>query len=211
MTDLLLSVAIGVSLAATCGLRAFLPLLLTGLGARQGYVELGDSFLWLQEPPALIALGIATVVEVVADKVPALDSLLDALQTPVRTGAGMLVAGSLSADLPSWAWALVTVGAGGGSAASVHVAKTALRVGSTVATGGLANPLISLAEDALALLASALSILFVVAAVVLALLAMVAMVLVAVWLWRRLNAPPAPAPDPPPPLTTPLPPSEPGA
>jgi hypothetical protein len=146
--ELVLAVCVGVALAACSGLRAFVPLLASGLLARSGHYELGEHLQWLSSTPALVALSIAALVEFVADKVPALDHALDVAQTPVRTVAGMLVAmAACSHAFPMWAAVLLGIVAGGGTALGVHATKATVRAGSTVTTAGLANPVISTLED----------------------------------------------------------------
>ncbi len=181
--------ALGLSLAASCGLRAFLPLLVLGLAGRLGGDSLnliqGEAFEWIKSTPALISLSVAVVVEVLADKVPALDHLLDVIQAPVRTGAGMLAAAAVAGHLPMWATASLALIAGGG-ALSVHAGKSALRVGSTATTAGTANPLISVVEDIACLGLSVLSILLGAAVVCLAGFMLAAVIFVLVkWRARR--------------------------
>jgi hypothetical protein len=143
--------AMGFALAATVGLRAFLPLLAAGLLARFGYVDLGHSFEWMAKTPALIVFGSAVVFEVLADKVPGLDHALHAVETFVKPAAGTLVAASLFTNLdPMMAVVLGLIG-GGTIAGMVHVAKGTTRVASTAMTGGLANPALSLFDDVLAI------------------------------------------------------------
>lgn len=158
IVTLLASLCVGLALAASCGLRAFMPLLAAGLAGRMGFQPLGESFAWLQETPALIALSVAVLVELVADKVPALDHALDAIQTPVRTVAGAVALAAVLAPCPTWAKVLLGL-VGGGAALGVHATKAAIRVGATSTTAGVANPFVSLLEDALCLAASALSVL----------------------------------------------------
>ena len=74
---ILLQVAMGVSLAACAGLRAFLPLLVVGAFGRLGFVPLTGAFEWLSSWPALAVFGVAVVVELAADKFPVVDHLLD--------------------------------------------------------------------------------------------------------------------------------------
>lgn len=181
--------ALGLSLAASCGLRAFLPLLVLGLAGRLGGESLdlirGEAFEWIESTPALISLSVAVTVEVLADKIPALDHLLDVIQAPVRTGAGMLAAAAVAGHLPMWATATLAIVAGGG-ALSVHAGKSALRVGSTATTAGTANPLISIAEDVACLGLSLLSILLGAAVICLALFVLAALIFVFVkWRARR--------------------------
>jgi hypothetical protein len=172
------SVCLGISLAASAGLRAFLPLLVTALGARFEWLPggLSQSLSWLAETPALVALSIAVVIEVLADKVPALDHLLDTIQIPVRTAAGMLAFVAVVApSSPGWVTALLSLVAGG-AALSVHATKSFVRIGSTTATAGVANPVLSLFEDILCLVASVLSVLLWVFAAFVAMVALAWMV-----------------------------------
>ena len=168
----LAALCMGLALAASAGLRAFMPLLATGLAARTGWLPLGESFQWLGETPALVALAVAVVLEMAGDKVPALDHLLDVLQAPVRTAAGVLAFVAVMAPAsPAWAVALLSIVAGG-AALSVHATKSFVRLGSTSATAGVANPVVSLFEDGLCLAVTALSILLWVFAGLVALIAL---------------------------------------
>jgi hypothetical protein len=195
MLETVVSVALGLSLAASCGLRAFMPLFVAALLARLfDGVELGENFEWLSSTPALITLGVAVVAEVAADKIPALDHALDVIQAPVRTIAGVVVAAAVMVDLPTWATVSLALVVGGGSALSVHSAKAAVRVGSTATTAGAANPLLSLLEDVVCFLASVLSVLFAVAAVIVSCLVLVVLVFLGRLLYRKLRARGDPAP-----------------
>lgn len=148
--DVALALALGIGLAACAGLRAWLPLLMAGGAARIGWLELGDSFGFLSSNRALILFGVASVVEIVADKVPALDHVLDALSTVLRPAAGSLLAASVLWPVSDPLTALALGVAVGAPVALVpHAAKSMLRAASTTVTAGLANPLLSLAEDAL--------------------------------------------------------------
>ena len=142
--------AMGFALAACVGLRAFLPLLAAGLLARYGYVNLGASFAWMESTPALVVFGSALVFEVLADKVPILDHALHAVEAFVKPMAATLLAASLFTNLdPVLAMTLGLIG-GGTIAGAVHALRGGTRVLSTAATGGLANPVLSLFDDFLA-------------------------------------------------------------
>jgi hypothetical protein len=150
-------VMMGVGLAACAGLRAFLPLLVVGLAGRLELVPLGSRFEWMAGDPALIVLGVAVVLELAADKVPVLDNVLDLAGTFVRPAAGAIAAASPLAALDPLTAMVVGVILGTTVAGTVHFAKTGLRLGSTGATGGLANPALSVAEDGLTLGGSLMS------------------------------------------------------
>jgi hypothetical protein len=148
LADFLPSLALGIALAACAGLRAWLPLLLASLLARAGWLDLGPSFQFLASNKALLLLAVATVIEIVGDKVPVVDHALDAIGTPLRPAAGALLAASVMGHVSDPLTALVLGTAVGAPAALVpHAAKTALRAASTTFTGGLANPILSLIED----------------------------------------------------------------
>jgi hypothetical protein len=173
---LLSSVSLAVALAACAGIRAWLPLFLAGLLARGGQLELGPDFQFMASDRALALFGLATVLELAADKIPALDHALDALSTPLRPAAGALLAASALWQVsdPLTALALGTA-VGAPTALVPHAAKSALRAASSALTAGLANPVISLLEDVLAIALFVLAVL-VPLAVLLALAALALMV-----------------------------------
>ncbi len=146
MGSIELGVMAGIALAAACGLRAFLPLLAVGLAARFGHVHLATPFGWLAQNPALIALSVATVVEIAADKIPIVDHVLDVVSSVIRPLAAMLAVLGVLPRMPAAIEALIAFVAGGG-AMSVHLMKAKARLGSTVATLGHANSALSVTED----------------------------------------------------------------
>ena len=96
----LLSLAVGIGLSAACGFRVFVPLLVLGLAARTGALTVSPGFEWIGTDPALIALGVATALEVLAYFIPYMDHLLDTLATPAATVAGILASAAVLTDLP---------------------------------------------------------------------------------------------------------------
>lgn len=156
--ELVVQLMTGVSLAACTGLRAFLPLLLLGLLARfTDQVHLGRAYQWLASDPALIVFGAATVIEVAGDKWPAVDNLLDAVQAVLRPLAGALAASAVLAALSPVAGTVVGALLGLPVAAQVHLTKAGVRLVSTHSTLGLANPVVSVVEDAVSLAGSVLA------------------------------------------------------
>ena len=168
LVTLLASLVLGVSLAASCGLRAFLPLFVLGMGARLGLVDLGDAFEWLGHTPALLALGVGVVCELLGDKIPFVNHVLDLLATPLRAVAGMLVLAATVVDMPIWIVALLAIILGGGVALAVHVTKSGLRGASTAATAGASSPFHSAVEDLVCLFSTIFSMVFWVVALVIA-------------------------------------------
>jgi hypothetical protein len=178
---LLLALASGVVIAATCGLRAFLPLLVLGLAARFGGLPLHDSVGWLRTDVALIALGVATLVEIAGDKIPLVDHALDAVGLVVRPLAAVF--GSYVV-LQGWPepWSALFALMLGGLALGVQAVKAKTRIGSTALTLGHANPLISIGEDLTAAAGAALAVLLPLAALLFA-------ALVLAWVLGRRRRP----------------------
>jgi hypothetical protein len=187
--EFLPALAMAIALASAAGLRAWLPLFAAGGLARLGVFELGSSFQFLTSDQALLLFGIATVIELVGDKIPAVDHALDAIGTPLRPLAGaLLAAGVIGTVADPLVSAVLGIAVGAPTALVPHVAKSALRATSTVATGGLVNPALSFVEDALAVVLLILAVLvpFVVVALVGATL-----YLASRWLGRRRRLAPA--------------------
>lgn len=186
-TTIVPSLAMGIGLAACAGIRAWLPLLMAGGLARWGVIEVGPSFQFIASDRALILFGVATVIEILADKIPAVDHALDSLSTVLRPAAGSLLAASVLWQVSDPLTALALgVAVGAPTSLVPHAAKSLLRAASTTFTGGIANPFISILED---LMAVALFVLTVLIPVVVAAVLVLIGLLVARRLVRRTPAP----------------------
>ena len=155
--QLLFQILMGIGLAASAGLRAFLPLLVVGIAGRAGWVPLSESFAWLAGWPALIVLGVAVLAEVLSDKFPAVDNFLDLIQVFVKPVAGAILVASVVTDLSPLQTTVLALILGSGTAGTVHVIKAKTRLVSTLSTAGAANPVLSVAEDTAALGGSVLA------------------------------------------------------
>jgi uncharacterized protein DUF4126 len=186
-TTIVPSLAMGIGLAACAGIRAWLPLLMAGALARWGVIELGPSFQFIAGNRALILFGVATVIEILGDKIPAVDHALDSLSTVLRPAAGSLLAASVLWQVSDPLTALALgVAVGAPTSLVPHAAKSLLRAASTTLTGGLANPFISVLED---LMAVALFVLTVLIPVVVAAALLLISLVVVRRLSRRSSAP----------------------
>ena len=182
MSDLALSIVLGIALAAATGFRVFLPILIVSGAANTGHLQLDNSFAWLGTPSALTMLSVAALAEVLAYYVPVIDNLLDTLATPAALVAGTIVSAAVMTDVPPMVKWTAAVIAGGGIAGLTQGLTGMLRAHSTVLTGGLGNSVISTAELGGALLISLLALVAPAAAIALVIL----FLLVAIRLLRRL-------------------------
>lgn len=179
MTGPMLSLLLGLSLAASCGLRTFLPLFLMGAAAHfhLGGVSLHHSMAWAASTPALLALGTAAAAELAADKIPLVDHGLHLAGTVTRPAAAAFAMYATLNHADPTAAAIAALILAAPTALAVHGAAAGARLASTATTAGLGNPLLSGAEDIIALAMAALA--------VLAPLAIPLVLLAVAWLlWR---------------------------
>ena len=174
----LLSIALGLGLAAATGFRIFVPLLIAGLAARFGYLPLGEGFQWLASTPALVMLLTAAVAETLAYYIPGVDHALDVIASPATLVAGVVASAAVMTDIPQAVMWPVAIIAGGGAAGLTKGSTALLRAKSGAMTGGLANPLVSTVET---VGATGLAIL----AIVVPLLCLVAVVALLYWAARK--------------------------
>src|SRR5215472_5740920 len=146
MSDVALSIVLGIALAAATGFRIFLPMLIVSSAAYTGHLQLDNSFAWLGSTSALIMLSVAALAEIVAYYIPVIDNLLDTLATPAALIAGTIVSAAFMTDLPPMVKWTAAVIAGGGIAGLTRGVTGILRAHSTVLTGGFGNPVIATAE-----------------------------------------------------------------
>ena len=157
--ELFLAILIGMGLSISAGFRLFTPLLNAGIAGKLGWLPLSSGFEWISSTPALIAFSIAFVLEVASNYIPIVDNILKAISAPLALVAGTILSISVIGvdDSPflSWGMAFVT---GGGAATISQLTSASVRGASTVTTGGLANPIVSLVEGVLSVVVSIVSI-----------------------------------------------------
>ena len=158
-TEALLSLGIGVGLAAATGMRVFLPLLVLGAAARLEWLPLSGGFEWLASWPAIGALAVAALLEIGAYYVPIIDNFLDVVAGPLAVLAGVIATAAVITDLPPMVRWSVAIVAGGGTAGVVQTVSSIVRLKSTTFTGGLGNFIVATLELAGSLAASIIAIL----------------------------------------------------
>ena len=184
--ETLLAIFVGIGLAAACGFRIFVPLLVMSVASLSGQLTLSPEFAWIGTYPALAAFAIATIFEIAAYYVPWLDNLLDTVAVPAATVAGTIVMASAVSDMsPFLKWGLAVI-VGGGVAGTVQGFTAITRIASTATTGGLGNSVVSTAEAGGSLVMSILALAVPVLAAILVLaILIVAFRKIYVWIFRR--------------------------
>lgn len=189
--SIVFAICAGIALAAACGFRVFVPMLVTSLAVHFQYLNPSPAMAWIGSTPAIVIFGVATAVEILAYYLPWVDHALDTIASPLAVMAGTLVAATAFGNIdPATKWALALI-AGGGAAAIAQGGTVTTRAASGVTTGGLANPLVSTIEAIGATVLSVLAILLPIAAI--GLLLLFAMVIIK--LIKHLRTYPKPTPS----------------
>lgn len=186
--DALSAAAFGVVLAACAGLRAFLPLFSASVAVHLYPLALPEALGWLERPEAMVLFGVATVLEILGDKVPIVDHLLDSVQVFTKPALAALAATPFLYQLAPEHAAAIAIVVGAPLALGVHATKATARAGSTVTTGGLGNPVLSLVEDLAAVFAVIVGFLAPLIALALTLFLLLALVRFALRVRRRRRA-----------------------
>jgi hypothetical protein len=183
MTEILSNITTAFGLSASAGLNAYLPLLIVALTARfTNLIQLNEPWDVLTSGWAIGALAVLLVIEMTVDKIPAVDTLNDIIQTVGRPAAGAILFAASSGVVGDLHPVLALV-AGLLLAGGVHVAKTAARPAVTATTAGTGNWFVSIVEDILALIGTIMAILLPI------LVVLIVIFLAGLFLWWRSRRP----------------------
>ena len=144
--DLIQTIALSAGLAWASGLRLYLVVFLAGVLSSFGYVQLPASLAMLQNPLVIGVAGLMAFAELIADKIPAFDSLWDSFQTFIRIPAGALLAAFAMGEVdPAW---IVAAGLLGGTiTAGTHFAKAGSRLAINTSPEPFSNWLAAVGEE----------------------------------------------------------------
>jgi hypothetical protein len=158
MDPLLFGTAGAFGLASAAGLNTTLPLLIVGLAARFGLLTLAVPYDALASDLALGGLALLALIEIVGDKVPALDSVVQAVQWPLAMAAGAILFASQQSIVQDVSPALAIL-VGLLTAGGVHALRATIRPAVNLGTLGMGGPVVSAVEDGLALVLTILALL----------------------------------------------------
>jgi len=180
----------GMGLSAAAGLNAYIPFLVVALIARfSDVITLPASYAWIESWWAIGIGAVLLLTEVVLDKIPAVDTVNDAVQTFIRPSMGGLVFAATSAaedlDRSSWMTQHPWVGVVLGVVVSglVHSGKVAARPPINATTVGMGAPVVSTIEDGASIGLSLVAV-FIPVLVTVVLVALAAFL---IWLWVRIR------------------------
>ena len=183
--DLLTGIFTAFGLSASAGLNAYIPLLIVGLLARYtNLINLSQPWDTLAHPGIILLLCVLVIIEMLADKIPAVNHINDLIQTLIRPAAGA-IAFAASANVITDISPVLSLASGLLVAGTVHVAKAgAVRPVVTATTGGAGNIPVSIAED---VISTVLSFLAIVLPVLVGTLLIIIVAFIIYWMYRRAN------------------------
>mgnify|MGYP001793217229 CR=1 FL=1 len=156
-----MALCLGLSLSAACGFRVFIPPLALSIAFHSGVVQLSPDWQWLGTQNAIITLGIAATIEVLAYFIPWVSNFLDSIEIGLAPIAGMFVTAStlsIAGDFdPTFLW-IITVIAGGATAETVELGTSMTRLITSGSTAGIGGPIVSLIEAGSSIVMSILAI-----------------------------------------------------
>ena len=180
----------GMGLSAAAGLNAYIPFLVVALIARfSDVITLPQSYAWIESWWAIGIGAVLLLTEVVLDKIPAVDTVNDAVQTFIRPSMGGLIFAATSAaeglDHSSWMthnpWVGVVLGII--TSGLVHTGKTVARPAINAGTLGFGAPVASTVEDGTSVGLSLVAVFL----PVLVIVVLVALAWLLVWLWLKVR------------------------
>jgi len=157
--DYAVGILLGLGLAASCGFRVFVPLLISNIASHIGYLHFGTGYEWMASWPAFAVFVSATILEIGAYYIPWLDNVLDSIAIPLASVAGTLLTVSFISGMdPMVQWTLGII-LGGGSAALIKAGASVARLKSSAFTAGFTNWIIATIENFTSVITSVLTIL----------------------------------------------------
>ena len=186
----MLAALTGMGLSAAAGLNAYIPFLLVALVARfTDYIVLPTGYAWIESNWSIAICSVLLATEVVLDKIPAVDTVNDTIQTFIRPAVGGLIfaASTAASELDNSAWmeenAWFSVVLGVIVSGLVHTGKMAARPVINAGTVGAGAPVVSTVEDGASIGLSLIAIL----APLLVIVALALLAWVLIWMWLRVR------------------------
>jgi len=183
--ELLTGIFTAFGLSASAGLNAYIPLLVVGLlGRYTKFITLNQPWDTISNPWIILLLCGLVIIEMLADKVPAVNHVNDLIQTLVRPAAGA-IAFAASANVITDVSPVLALASGLFVAGTVHLTKSGVvRPAITATTGGAGNVPVSIAED---VISTTLSVLAVIIPILIGTLLVVVAAFIIWRIWNKMN------------------------
>jgi hypothetical protein len=175
---------LGFSFAA--GINLYATVAILGLSARYGWVQLPEQFRVFDNDLVIGAALVLYVVEFIADKVPWVDSVWDAVHTVIRPIGGALIAVATLGDASPAVEGLVAL-LGGSVAAGSHLTKAGTRAVANTSPEPFSNWILSITEDLFVVGLGFVALKYPAIAALVVIVAVVLMITFAAWIVRAVR------------------------
>lgn len=160
MLDWVLNLTTAFGLSTSAGLNAYIPLLTVALLARfTGLITLEEPWSAITNWWIVGLLAVLLVLDVLADKIPAVDSVNDVIETVIRPTAGAILFAATTQHTINMN-PVLALGCGVILAGSVHAIKASARPVITATTAGVGNPIVSSIEETVSAITALLAVIF---------------------------------------------------
>ncbi|MDB5761967.1 MAG: hypothetical protein JWQ21_962 [Herminiimonas sp.] len=147
MADPLSAAALAGGLSWASGIRLYMALFIAGWLGRMGWIDLPQTLQVLESPWVMLVTGVLLVVEFLADKIPGVDTVWDAIQTFIRIPAGAILGAAALGQMDP-AWTTIAALLGGTLAAGAHFTKAGSRALINTSPEPFSNWAASFSEEA---------------------------------------------------------------
>jgi len=175
---------LGFSFAA--GINLYATVAILGLAKRYGWVELPEQFRAFDNDVVIGVAIVLYVIEFVADKIPWVDSLWDAIHTVIRPIGGAVIAVTTLGDASPTVKGLVAL-LGGTLATGTHLTKAGTRAAANASPEPFSNWILSISEDIFVIGLATLALKYPIAATLVVIIGVVLMIAFAAWIVRALK------------------------
>jgi hypothetical protein len=186
MVELLSTLGRTLGFSFAAGINLYATVAILGLAKRYNWVELPDQFRVFDNDVVIMVALVLYVIEFVADKIPWVDSIWDAIHTVIRPVGGAVIAVATLGDANPTVKGLVAL-LGGTLATGTHLSKASTRAVANTSPEPFTNWMLSLAEDVFVIGLATLALKYPIAAAVVVIVGVVLMIVFATWIVRALK------------------------
>jgi hypothetical protein len=186
MVEILTTLGRTMGFSFAAGINLYATVAILGLAKRYGWVSLPEQFQVFDNDIVIGAALVLYAIEFVADKIPWVDSIWDAIHTAIRPIGGAVIAVTTLGDASPTVQGLVAL-MGGSLAAGTHLTKAGTRAAANTSPEPFSNWVLSLTEDIFVLGLAALALKYPVAAAIVVVIGVALMISFATWIIRALR------------------------
>jgi Domain of unknown function (DUF4126) len=186
MVEILATLGRTMGFSFAAGINLYATVAILGLAKRYGWVTLPEQFQVFDNDIVIAVALVLYVIEFVADKIPWVDSMWDAVHTVIRPIGGAVIAVTTLGDASPAMQGLIAL-MGGSLAAGTHLTKAGTRAAANTSPEPFSNWVLSFAEDAFVIGLASLALAYPVAAALVVIVGVVLMLVFATWIVRALR------------------------